>query len=103
MSFNIYRLALIKENKFRAARYGIEGHMIDFGLQKEVETRMLILELLDFVDDVVDELGSREHINYVHQILKNGTGAAKQLAVFKETNDLTKVVDFITDEFTKGL
>lgn len=103
MSYNIYRLALIKENKFRAARYGIEGCMIDFGLQKEVETRSLILELLEFIDDVVDELGSREQINYVHEILKNGTGAAKQLAVFEETKDLTKVVDFITGEFTKGL
>jgi carboxylate-amine ligase len=103
MSFNIYRLALIKENKFRAARYGIEGHMIDFGLQKEVETRILILELLDFIDDVVDELGSREHINYVHQILKNGTGAAQQLAIFEETKDLTKVVDYITNQFTVGL
>jgi carboxylate-amine ligase len=67
-----------------------------------VETRVLILELLDFVDDVVDELGSRDQISYVHQILKNGTGAAKQLAVF-EKHDITKVVDFITDEFTKGL
>jgi carboxylate-amine ligase len=76
--------------------------MIDFGL-KEVETRVLILELLDFVDDVVDELGSRDQISYVHQILKNGTGAAKQLAVFEKTHDITKVVDFITDEFTKGL
>lgn len=103
MSFNIYRLALIKENKFRAARYGIEGQMIDFGLQKEVETRMLILELLDFIEDVVDELGSREHINFAHQILKNGTGADKQLAIFEKTKDLTKVVDFITSEFTKGL
>lgn len=103
MSYNIYRIALIKENKFRAARYGIEGHMIDFGLQKEVETKMLINELLDFIDDVVDELGSREQINYVHQILKNGTGAAKQLAVYEETNDLIKVVDFITGEFSKGL
>jgi carboxylate-amine ligase len=61
----------------------------------------LILELLDFVDDVVDELGSRDQISY-DQILKNGTGAAKQLAVF-EKRDITKVVDFITDEFTKGL
>jgi carboxylate-amine ligase len=76
--------------------------MIDFGLQKKKETRVLILELLDFVDDVVDELGSRDQ-NYVHQILKNGTGAAKQLAVFEKTHDITKVVDFITDEFTKGL
>jgi carboxylate-amine ligase len=44
--------------------------MIDFGLQEEVETRMLIDQLLDFVDDVVDELEHRDHINYVHQILK---------------------------------
>ena len=102
-SFNIYRLALIKENKFRAARYGVMGDMIDFGLQKEVPTRDLILELLDFVDDVVDELGSREQINYVHNILRDGTGAAKQLAVFEQTQDLTKVVDLITSEFTRGL
>jgi len=102
-TFNIYRLALIKENKFRAARYGVMGKMIDFGLQEEVTTKDLILELLDFIDDVVDELGSRDEINYVHNILRDGTGAAKQLAVFNETQDLTKVVDFITSEFTKGL
>jgi glutamate---cysteine ligase / carboxylate-amine ligase len=77
--------------------------MIDFGLKQEVETKALILELLDFVDDVVDELGSREQINYVHTILKEGTGADKQLRVFEQTNDLTKVVDLITSEFTKGL
>ena len=77
--------------------------MIDFGLQKEVPTRDLILELLEFIDDVVDELGSRNEINYVHNILSEGTGAAKQLAVYEKTNDLTKVVDLITSEFTKGL
>lgn len=102
-SFNVYRLALIKENKFRAARYGVQGNMIDFGLQKEVPTKELILELLEFIDDVVDELGSRDEINYVHTILREGTGAAKQLAVFEKTQDLTKVVDFITSEFTKGI
>jgi carboxylate-amine ligase len=53
---------------------------------------MLILELLEFVDDVVDELGGREHINYVHQILKNGTGAAKQLAVLKRLMILQKLL-----------
>ena len=71
-SFNIYRIALIKENKFRAARYGIEGNMIDFGLQKELDTKCLIHELLEFIEDVVDELGSREQINFVHTIMKNG-------------------------------
>lgn len=102
-SFNIYRIALIKENKFRAARYGIDNHMIDFGLQKEVETKCLIIELLEFIDDVVDELGSRDQINYVHTIMKEGTGADKQLRVFEQTQDLTKVVDLITSEFTRGL
>jgi carboxylate-amine ligase len=102
-SFNIYRLALIKENKFRASRYGVMGNMIDFGLQKEVPTRDLILELVDFIDDVVDELGSREEINYVHKILAQGTGAAQQLEVFERTGDLIQVVDLITSEFTKGL
>ena len=103
LSFNIYRIALIRENKFRAARYGIEGNMIDFGLKEEVETRSLIMELLEFIEDVVDELGSREQINFVHTILKDGTGADKQLAVFSKDQDLIQVVDYITGEFTKGL
>jgi len=60
----------------------------------------LIIELLEFIDDVVDELGSRDQINYVHTIMNEGTGADKQLAVFEATQDLTKVVDMITSEFT---
>lgn len=102
-SFNIYRSALIKENKFRASRYGVQGKMIDFGLKQEVDTKDLIQELLDFVEDVIDELGSREEINKVHRILAEGTGAAKQLKLYEETNDLVQVVDFITQQFTKGL
>jgi glutamate---cysteine ligase / carboxylate-amine ligase len=103
-SFNIYRIALIRENKFRAARYGTEGLMIDFGQKKEVAYKELMVELLEFIDDVVDELGSREEINYVYEILKNGTGADKQLAVYEENeHDLSKVVDFIVGEFTKGI
>lgn len=102
-SFNIYRTALIKENKFRASRYGVMGKMIDFGLKQEVDTKHLILELLDFVDDVVDELGSREQLQHIHHILEHGTGALKQLKVLEETNNMCDVVDLIVKEFTKGL
>jgi carboxylate-amine ligase len=101
-SFNIYRTALIRENKFRASRYGVMGKMIDFGLKQEVETKKLILELLDFVDDVVDELGSREQLQHVHKMLE-GTGALKQLQVYGVRQNLNDVVDFITSEFTKGI
>jgi carboxylate-amine ligase len=96
--FRLYRRALIMENKWRASRYGIEGKLIDFGKQIEVPVRDLIYEYLHFVDDVVDELGSRNEINYIHRILENGTGADRQLRIFQETGDLTKVVDYIVYE-----
>ena len=88
MGFRLYRRALIEENKWRAARWGIDGQLIDFGKKAEVPMRDLALELLDFVDDVVDELGSREHVNYVHTILRDGTSADRQLTVYRETGDL---------------
>jgi len=101
--FRLYRRALLMENKWRAARYGLEGKLIDFGKQKEVPARDLVKEYLDFVDDVVDELDSREELNYIHEILENGTGADRQLRVFRETNDLKSVVDYIIDETEVGL
>lgn len=102
MSYINYSRALINENKWRAARYGIDGKLIDFGQEIEVDSRSLILELLDFVDDVVDELGCRDDINYVHEILKNGTGADKQLAIFNQTGNFESVVDFITSQTLIG-
>ncbi|MBV9611983.1 MAG: carboxylate-amine ligase [Acidobacteriaceae bacterium] len=96
--FRLYRRALIMENKWRAVRYGLDGKLIDFGKQEEVPLRDLIYEYLSFVDDVVDELGSREEIGYIHQILKHGTGADRQLRVFQETGDLRKVMDYIVYE-----
>jgi carboxylate-amine ligase len=101
--FRLYRRALIMENKWRAARYGLEGKLIDFGKQKEVPVRDLIHEYLDFVDDVVDELDSREEMNYVHEILEMGSGADRQLRVYNETADLKKVVDYIIEETELGL
>ena len=93
LGFRLYRRMLIQENKWRAVRWGIDGKMIDFGKQKEVPTRDLILELLDFVDDVVDELGSRKEIEHIHTILERRTSAEEQLRVFSETKDLKAVVD----------
>lgn len=99
LNFIMYSRLLINENKWRAGRYGIDGTMIDFGKEAEVNTRVLIYELLDFVDDVVDQLGSRHAIAFVHKILETGTGADKQLAVFKETNNMVSVADYINANF----
>ncbi|GAB3338608.1 carboxylate-amine ligase [Larkinella ripae] len=103
LNFRPYRKILINENKWRAARYGIEGKLIDFGKQEEVPYHTLAQELLEFIDDVVDELGSRKEIEYVKTILEMGTGADRQLAVFRQTNDLKRVVDYIVEETSHGL
>jgi len=97
-SFRLYDRALLMENKWRALRYGLDGKLIDFGKQIEVPVRDLIYEYLHFVDDVVDELNSRDEINYIHRILEHGTGADRQLRIFQETGDLTKVMDYIVYE-----
>jgi len=102
-SFRQYSRALIMENKWRAARYGISGKLIDFGKECEVSERDLVLEYLEFVDDVVDELDSREEVAYVHSILQHGTGADRQLRVFQETGDLKRVVDYMVLETQAGL
>src|SRR5579871_1448271 len=103
LNFIQYSRTLINENKWRASRYGIEGKMIDFGKEEEVNTRVLIYELLDFVDDVVDPLGSRNAVNYVGNILEHGTGADRQLQVFEKNNSLTEVVDYIHSQFTHNI
>ncbi len=103
MGFRLYRRALIMENKWRASRYGTEGKLIDFGRQVEMPARDLILELLAFVDDVLDELESRDEVNYIHTMLEMGTGSQRQLRVFDQTHDLKAVVDYIIEETRVGL
>jgi glutamate---cysteine ligase / carboxylate-amine ligase len=103
MSFRLYRRALIEENKWRAARYGIDGKLIDFGKEVEVPMRELAVELLEFVDDVVDELGSRSAVEYVHTILREGTSAERQLRVFDQTGDLKAVVRHLVEETRGGV
>jgi carboxylate-amine ligase len=97
-SWRIYRRALIEENKWRAARYGIEGKMIDFGREAEVPMRELMLELMELIDDVVDELGSRSAVEYIHTILNEGTSAERQLRVYQQTGDLKDVVRHLVME-----
>ena len=101
--YRVYGRALIMENKWRAARYGLDGMLIDFGREKEIPVRELILEYLDFVDDVLDELECRKEVEYVQTILDRGTGADRQLRVFTETGDLKKVVEYMVAETEQGL
>ena len=103
LGFRKYLPTLISENKWRAMRYGIDGKLIDFGKLAEVPMRDLALELLEFVDDVVDELESRKEVEYVHTLLREGTSADRQLRVYEQTGSLQAVIDHLAAETVQGV
>ncbi|MGH2490017.1 MAG: carboxylate-amine ligase [Candidatus Limnocylindria bacterium] len=101
--FRRYAPSLIQENKWRAVRGGMDAKLIDFGKQTEVPMRDLAVELLEFVDDVVDALGSRREVEYLQTIAREGTSADRQLRAFAATGHLHEVVDHLAEETTAGV
>jgi carboxylate-amine ligase len=99
-----YQRAILMENKFRALKWGLDGKMIDFGLKGEAPTRAMIHEVLDFVEDVVGDLGSREEMRFLRAWAASGdTGADRQIGAFERAGDLRAVVDLLVDETRRGL
>jgi carboxylate-amine ligase len=103
ITFRIYRRRLLDENRWRASRYGIDGKLIDFGKEMEVEERTLLNELLEFVASEADELGTHRDIAHIERIMREGTGADRQLAAYERTHDIKAVVDQIVAETYEGL
>src|SRR5947207_10879878 len=98
ITFRVYRRRLLDENRWRASRYGIDGKLIDFGKETEVETRSLLNELLEFVSTEVNELGTQNDMAHIERIMREGTGADRQIAVWERTQDMKTVVDHIVAE-----
>ena len=104
VTFRVYPADLIEENKWRAVRYGLDGNLIDFGKEQERPARDLIRELIEwFIDDVVDELGSRREVEYAFRILEEGSSADRQIRTFERTGDLKAVVDGLIVETREGV
>ncbi|HKQ60840.1 MAG TPA: carboxylate-amine ligase [Candidatus Polarisedimenticolaceae bacterium] len=98
LSWRHYHRSLISESKWRAVRYGVDGNLIDFGKRAEVPLRRLVPEMLQWIDDVVDELGIRRDVEYANTILREGTSADRQLKVYGRTGNLEAVVDHLIAE-----
>ena len=103
LTFRLYRRRLLDENRWRACRYGLDGKLIDFGAEAEIEERSLLHELLDFISTEVDELGSGKQVAHIETILREGSGADRQLAVWNRTHDMKAVVDHIVQETYQDL
>lgn len=104
LTFRVYAGDLIEENKWRAVRWGLGGNLIDFGKKVESPAPVLIRELVEwFLDDVLDELGTRKEVEYAFTILEGGSSAQRQLATYARTGDLRAVVDQLIRETAEGV
>ena len=103
VTFRMYPRRLIDENRWRASRYGIDAKLIDFGRKCETDERELLHEMLEFIATEMDELGNHAEVAHIEKIMREGTGADRQLAVWERTNDMKAVVDHIVNETYEGL
>ena len=85
MTFRIYPLELIEENKWRAVRYGLSGKMIDFGKQEEFPAKDLCREMIELVCRTMwwTNWEAAKRCEYAYRILEEGTSADRQLATFQ--------------------
>jgi carboxylate-amine ligase len=99
MSFRLYERLLIAENKWRAVRYGLDGELLDFGIEQAVPAGDLLRELLDRVEPIAQQLNSRDELAHIYTILDRGSNADQQLQVWGANNqDVRATVDFVVAE-----
>lgn len=104
MTFRVYPKSQLDENKWRAARYGLDGRLIDFGREEELPARDLVRELIEnFLADAVNELGVRQEVEHAYRLMDEGTSADRQLACYEETSSPEAVVDQLVADTSEGL
>ena len=103
LGYRDVRRALLRENMFRAMRYGVSGKFIDLAGKKEISAKDSILSSLEEWQPEIDALNLREEVGHIHEILEKGNSADRQRRVFLETNDLCRVVDHLIDETVEDL
>src|SRR5437667_4388471 len=103
VTFRSYPKRLLDENRWRASRYGLDGKINDFGRKCEVDERELQKVMHEYVSTEVEELGNGPEIEHIERIMREGTGADRQLMVWERTQDVRAVVDQIVAETNEGL
>lgn len=103
LGHRLYRRALINENVYRAARWGLTGNFIDFQKRVERPSADVILEVCEFLRPDFQECGTEDYIEVIRDMVKGGTSAQRQIARFEETNSASRVTELIIEETSLGL
>jgi carboxylate-amine ligase len=87
-----YPQEMLDENKWLAARYGIEGELVDLPQRSRCRATDLARRLLERLAPHADELGCLRELETVEDMVTRGTGAQRQLAVWRADRDLRTLV-----------
>ncbi|HVF09719.1 MAG TPA: hypothetical protein VNA16_02900, partial [Abditibacteriaceae bacterium] len=102
--FKPVRTELMRAAEWRAARYGLDGRLIDVHAAEEVAAPVLVERLLNWLRPALEALGQWEEIAFLsRQVLERGNGAQRQRAVFERNGELSDVVDFLVRETASGV
>jgi carboxylate-amine ligase len=91
---------MLDENKFLAARHGLEGELIDLPKATRVPTRQLARRVIDRMREHAQDLGSADDLECLEDILDNGNGGARQVVVYEANHDLREVMAEIVEKTT---
>ena len=94
-----YHRILTTENKWLAARYGIEAPVMDLatGRRNRVPLAQMIRRTVKLVEPHARELGAERELEGIEDILRRGNGADRQLRVFNANRDIVEVVREIAE------
>jgi carboxylate-amine ligase len=92
-----YPFEMLDENKWLAARHGLDGELVDLPHPDRIATRALAGRLLERMRDHAQELGSAAELEAVEDLLERGNGAARQVVVYEANHDLREVMAEIVD------
>jgi glutamate---cysteine ligase / carboxylate-amine ligase len=94
-----YHRILTTENKWLAARYGLEAPVMDLatGRRNRVPVAQLVRRTLRDVEGHARELGSERELDGIREILSRGNGADRQRRIFNANHDIVEVVREIAD------
>ncbi len=92
-----YPYEMLDENKWLAARHGLDGELVDLPGSDRVSTRELAQRLVNRIRPHAEELGSAAELEHVEDLLERGNGAARQVVVYEANHDLREVMHEIVE------
>jgi carboxylate-amine ligase len=101
--FPIIPTEMLRSAHWYAARYGLEGELIDFHAGRRIPARELIERLLTLLRPTLESHGEWDEVSHlVHMTLQQGNGATRQRAIYAQTRSLQEVVNFVVQETEAG-